>query len=231
MCHNRSLLLSLLLISTALLASDDHVISVASTCAGNAKPWQWTVFLKGTPGVLAHVKCVQYVFDPSFPNPYRTVCSQREGALPFSSAGTTWGMFSLTAIVTFDDGTTQRLPYVLNPQNAVIPDVLSGRWRFIPERSQGQGAPYRIYTKVGDSLQVSLDNQGEYIIVCDGQAHHSNNQNITCSFTDNGGFRGSQQPPLMYFANEVSGDTMTISEYSDAARTARFLMLVYERAP
>jgi hypothetical protein len=36
---------------------------------------------------------------------------------------------------------------------------------------------------------------------------------------------------LMYFANEVSGDTLTISEYSDAAHTARFLMLVYDRAP
>jgi len=107
-----------LLIVTSLWAADREV-SIASVAVGAGKPWQWTVFIQGTPDALAHVKCVRYVLDPSFPNPSRTVCSRGPEDRPFASSGTTWGPFKLLATVTFDDGNVQGLQYSLNPEEAV----------------------------------------------------------------------------------------------------------------
>jgi YEATS family len=100
----------LLLIGTSLWAADRNV-SIASVAVGAGKPWQWTVFIKGTPDVLAHIKCVQYALDSSFPNPSRTICDRGTEERPFSSNGTTWGPFKLSATVTFDDGTVQQYQY------------------------------------------------------------------------------------------------------------------------
>ena len=113
MASNRAALISLLVIGTSLRATD-HDVSIASVAVG-AKPWQWTVFLKGTPDALAHVSCVQYVLDPSFPNPHRTVCERGVPDRPFATSGVTWGRFNLSATVTFDDKKVQQLQYTLNP--------------------------------------------------------------------------------------------------------------------
>jgi len=100
----------LLLLGTSLWAADRNV-SIASLPVGPGKPWQWTIFIKGNPDALAHIKCVQYLLDSSFPNPSRTVCDQGAEDRPFSSSGTTWGPFELSATVTFDDGTLQQFQY------------------------------------------------------------------------------------------------------------------------
>jgi hypothetical protein len=113
MASNRGALIALLVVGASLRAADRDV-SIDSV-AVSAKPWRWTVFLKGTPDVLAHVRCVQYVLDPSFPNPHRTVCDRGVQDRPFATRGATWGTFKLLATVTFDDKTVQQLQYTLNP--------------------------------------------------------------------------------------------------------------------
>jgi YEATS family len=110
-----SVILILLLIGTSLWAADRDV-SIASVVDGPGKPWQWTIFIKGAPDALAHIKCVQYVLDPSFPNRSRTVCDRGTEDRPFPSTGTTWSPFKLSATVTFDDGNVQQFQYILNPQ-------------------------------------------------------------------------------------------------------------------
>jgi YEATS family len=125
MVRNRTILVLLLLIGSSLCAADQDV-SIASVAVGAAKPWQWTVFIKGTSDALAHVTCVQYVLDPSFPNPYRTVCNRGTEDQSFPTSGTTWGPFNLSATVTFDDKTVQHLQYTLNPDNAQSQPT---RWR------------------------------------------------------------------------------------------------------
>jgi hypothetical protein len=207
----------------------DHDVSIASVAVGSARPWQWTVFIKGTSDALAHVKCVQYVLDKSFPNPSRTVCNRGAEDRPFASSGTTWGQFDLSATVAFDDGETHQLHYTLNPQKSSLPDVLSGQWKFNAKKSAPGGVQqYRNYSRVGDSIRVSVDGQVDYILVCDGQVHRTNQQEISCSLTDTG-FLGHQEPPSRYFVDEVSGNTLTISTYSDAAHTKSVLTLVYDR--
>jgi hypothetical protein len=118
MAGKRATLIALLVIgASASLTAADHNVSIASVTVG-AKPWQWTVFIKGTPDALAHVGCVQYVLDPSFPNPHRTVCDRDVQGHPFGSSGVTWGPFNLSVTVTFDDKTVQQLQYTLDPQAA-----------------------------------------------------------------------------------------------------------------
>jgi hypothetical protein len=222
-------LVLLMLIGPSLWAAD-HDVSIASISVPVDKRWDWTLFIKGTPDALTHVSCVGYVLEPSFPNRSRTVCNRGDEEQPFNTKGTTWGPFKLTATVTFDDKTVQELQYTLNPQQARLPDVLTGRWRLNAQKSSpGGGAEYRTYRRVGDSIEVSFEHQPSYIIVCDGQIHKTNRQDISCSFTAAGGFQGHQEPPLRYFVDEVSGDTLTISTYSDAEHTTRILMLVFDR--
>jgi hypothetical protein len=228
MARNSVVFVLSLLVCTSLWAVD-HDVSIASIAVGSSKPWQWTVFVKGTSDALAHVKCVQYVLDKTFPNPIRTICNRGAEDRAFASSGTAWGQFTLSATVAFDDGYTHPLGYTLNPQESSLPDVLSGRWKFNAKKSAPGGVQqYRNYSRVGDSIQVSIDGQVDYIIVCDGQVHRTNQQDISCSLTDTG-FQGHQEPPSRYFVDEVNGNTLTISTYSDAARTKRVLMLVYER--
>jgi hypothetical protein len=115
MAPKNAILALLLLIGTSLWAKDRDV-SIGSIAVGGGKPWQWTIFTKGTPDALAHIKCVQYMLDPSFPTPSRTVCSRGSESQAFSSSGTAWGRFTLSATVTFDDGDVQRLQYTWSPQ-------------------------------------------------------------------------------------------------------------------
>jgi hypothetical protein len=116
MARSATVLFSLVLIGTSLWAVD-HDVSIASATVRSGGVWQWTIFLSGTSDALAHVKCVQYVLDPSFPDPYRTVCNRGAEDRPFLTSGTTWGPFRLSATVTFDDKTVQRLQYAVNPQD------------------------------------------------------------------------------------------------------------------
>src|ERR1035438_10357055 len=120
MANNCAGLLSLLAIGTSLTAVD-HDVSIASAVVGTAQPWHWTVFLKGTPDALSHIKCVEYVLGPSFPNPHRTLCARGAEEQPFASSGTTWGQFDLSAVVSFDDREMQKLQYTLNPQTLAQP--------------------------------------------------------------------------------------------------------------
>jgi YEATS family len=176
-------LLMLLLINASLWATD-HDLSIASVVIGT-KPWQWTVFLSGTSEALAHVKCVQYKLEPSFPNPSRTVCSRGAEDHPFSSSGTTWGAFNLSALVTFDDRKQQEFAYTMDPQqehqkdlrasadtaariiNAVRPAVfgnLSGTearvYKEIIFRVSDQPAPSRASSILEDGTRVVEINEG-----------------------------------------------------------------------
>ncbi len=232
MVPRRAVLGIFVLIGMTLWATD-HDVSIASVAVG-AKPWQWTVFIKGTSEALGHVRCVQYALDPSFPNPRRTVCSRGTEDRPFPSSGSTWGPFTLSATVTFDDEKVQELQYTLDPRVTSLPDVLTGRWKFDPKKSSPGCCTqhYRIYSRVGDSIQVSVTAPANYsyIVVCDGQVHRTSHQNISCSFTSDG-FQGQQEPPLRYFVDKVTDDTLTISTYEDAAHVKPVLQLVYEREP
>jgi hypothetical protein len=70
------------------------------------------------------------MLDPSFPNPFRTVCNRGAEDRPFPSSGTTWGPFKLSATVTFDDGNVQQLQYNLNPQEGnAIPSSIENAKR------------------------------------------------------------------------------------------------------
>jgi transcription initiation factor IIF auxiliary subunit len=111
---NRLALILLLALGTPLTAAN-HTVSIASVAVGHAKPWQWTVFVRGTPDALSHVRCVQYVLDPSFPNPHRTVCARGVPNQPFASSGTAWGPFTLSATVIFDDKQVQQIRYTVSP--------------------------------------------------------------------------------------------------------------------
>ena len=226
---NNCIILTALLTVVASLTAADHNVSIASVAVGG-KPWQWTVFIHGTPDALAHVRCVQYSLDPTFPNPHRTVCDRGARDRPFASNGATWAQFSLSATVIFDDKKEQHVQYKLDPQAVEqLPDALSGRWKFNQQKSSGTGGMWRTYSRVGDSVNVSIDKLAGYNLVCDGQVHKNNGQDINCSFNSSGGFQGHQQPPSSYFVDEVSGDTLTISTYSDAAHTKRKVMLIYDR--
>jgi transcription initiation factor IIF auxiliary subunit len=111
----RSILIALAVLATSLLAAD-HNVSISSAATGPAKgPWQWTIFLKGAPDAIAHVGCVTYVLKGNFPNPTRTICSRGSEAQPFKSTGTSWGAFSVSATVTFDDKTRVPLNYAWKP--------------------------------------------------------------------------------------------------------------------
>jgi hypothetical protein len=115
MARSATVLFSLVLIGTSLWAAD-HDVSIASATVSSGGVWQWTIFLSGSSDALTHVKCVQYVLDPSFPDPYRTVCNRGAEDRPFLTSGMTWGPFKLSATVTFDDKTVQQLQYTVNPQ-------------------------------------------------------------------------------------------------------------------
>jgi YEATS family len=78
-------------------------------------PWKWTVYIVGDSKTIEHVKCVQYLLDPSFPVPSRTVCSRGAEYPYFPSNGTMWGRFKLSATVTFDDGSLEQLEYAVDP--------------------------------------------------------------------------------------------------------------------
>ena len=64
---NRGAGIILILLICASLLAADHNVSIDSLVVGAGQPWQWTVFLKGTSDEIAHIKCVEYVLDPSFP--------------------------------------------------------------------------------------------------------------------------------------------------------------------
>jgi hypothetical protein len=124
MSRSAALLFSLVLIGTSAWAGD-HNVSIASDAVSSGGVWQWTIFLSGSSDALTHVKCVQYVLDRSFPDPYRTVCNRGAEDRPFSTSGTTWGPFNLSATVTFDDKTVVQLQFTVNPQdNAQSPPTI-----------------------------------------------------------------------------------------------------------
>jgi len=112
-----ALLWFLLPIMGASLVAADHNVSIASTASRSRNDqWKWTVFLKGSTGAVGHVRCVHYVLGAGFPEPSRTVCQSGSPGQPFATSGVTWGSFSLSATVIFDDKTTAQLKYNLNPQ-------------------------------------------------------------------------------------------------------------------
>jgi len=111
------------LVCSPLIASDAP-LSVGSTASdlGNGS-WEWTVFLIGPDAVLARVKCVQYLLDPTFPHPSRVVCTKGTSARAFALTDTGWGAFSLSARITFLDRTTATLDFKVDPQKAAAQNV------------------------------------------------------------------------------------------------------------
>ena len=215
----------------ALLAAD-HNVSIAGVATGSGNgQWKWTVFLKGSAEAIGHLRCVQYMLGAGFPDPSRTVCERGSPDQPFSTGGVTWGSFGLSATVVFDDKTTAQLKYNLNPQAvAQATDLISGRWQFVRQGSSGTGATYRTYRRIGDSLDVFIEGQTHYVLVCDGQVHRTTEgQDISCTFNGGTGFQGHQQPPSSYFVDEVTGNTLTITTWSDAAHSRKTLTLIYNR--
>ena len=106
----------ILLALAPVLAAVDHNVALTGVANGPPKgPWQWTVFIKGSPEAVGHVRCVQYAIKGNFPNPYRTVCEAGARERAYGTGGTTWGPFSVSATVIFDDKTTKPLSFSWRP--------------------------------------------------------------------------------------------------------------------
>ena len=114
MGRNCSTLFSILLIGTLSYANDRN-LSISGESIGTGNPWQWTLYITGDSGAIAHIRCVEYTLDATFSNPVRTICERGTGDRPFSSSGTTWGSFGLSATITLDDGSKQQVRYFLIP--------------------------------------------------------------------------------------------------------------------
>jgi hypothetical protein len=168
MANSRVGIIILLLTYRSLVAAD-HSVSIGSMVVGTAQPWEWTVFLKGTPDALAHIKCVEYVLDPTFPNPHRTVCTSGANGQPFASSGTTWGVFDMSVIVTFDDKTTQTIRYTLNPKTLSQPrcvktTVKERTWMLVTP----PGMDHPITLALADLYRVDRGPDASRLYVIDG---------------------------------------------------------------
>jgi transcription initiation factor IIF auxiliary subunit len=151
MVRKSATLVLLLLIGTSLWAADRDV-SIASVVVSAGKPWPWVIYITGSPEALGHIKCVQYLLEPSFPNASRTICSRGSEERPFQSSGTTWGQFKLSATVTFDDGSVQHLHYVLNPENVNQPSVSPDTTRVAPSYPPSRKPEVLRFGEVNDHL-------------------------------------------------------------------------------
>jgi hypothetical protein len=133
------------LITGASLPAADHNVSIAGAATRSQNDqWKWTVFLKGSAEAIGHVRCVHYTLQGGFPDPSRNVCERGSPDQPFATSGVTWGSFSLSATVVFDDRTTAQLSYNLNPQAvAQATGVIGGRWHWsakgLPARERHTG--------------------------------------------------------------------------------------------
>src|SRR5262245_17221090 len=75
--------------------------------------WDWTVFIRAAPEVLARVECVEYTLHESFPDPRRRVCAQGDPAAPFALSASGWGTFTVPIRVLMKNGETRELSHPL----------------------------------------------------------------------------------------------------------------------
>ncbi len=81
--------------------------------------WEWTVFVRGDPGTLSQISCVQYELHPTFPNRIRRVCDRGPDpnrAFPLTASG--WGTFNIPITITFADGHVETLSHDLHFDSA-----------------------------------------------------------------------------------------------------------------
>ncbi len=74
------------------------------------KWWKWAVWVDGSENDLDRVDLVQWILDPSFPEPVRTA-SNRAEKFKLETAG--WGVFPITARIQMKDGDILRLIHYL----------------------------------------------------------------------------------------------------------------------
>lgn len=188
------------LLCTSLWAAD-HTVSIASVASGNANPWQWTVFIKGTSDAIAHVACVQYVLDPSFSNPHRTVCNRGAENEAFLTSGITWGPFNLSATVIFDDKTVQQFQYALNP----------------PTRFQREGWQPRDLASNPDSGLFALDSHGGVSRLVVEQGRPRIEELFSLSASDSGYALAASAESVFVSSNSELG--CTVFKYAITSKT------------
>lgn len=83
-----------------------------SSYVGNGR-WDWTVYLKATPKILAGISCVEYKLHPTLPKPVQTVCKLVDSRYPFAHSNNGWGVFEISIKVTLKNKETRYLKHLL----------------------------------------------------------------------------------------------------------------------
>jgi hypothetical protein len=96
------------MLSLVICSSGYANITVQNTARhiAGANPWEWSIYLAGSPQEMDQIHCVTYHLHPTFPNPIRQVCDNNpnpQHAFVLSTKG--WGTFVVKVDVLFKDGT------------------------------------------------------------------------------------------------------------------------------
>src|SRR6266536_4759197 len=90
----------------------DAQVTVSNTFSASTKAgyYNWTVFVQADDATLNTIDHVEYLLDPTFPNPQ---VSSFNRATKFSYSSTGWGEFDIKVKIVFKNRRSQYIPYRL----------------------------------------------------------------------------------------------------------------------
>jgi hypothetical protein len=127
------------------------VQNTAERIAGR-NPWEWSIYLSGSPQEINGIHCVTYHLHPTFPHPNRQVCDDNfdpQHAFVLSTNG--WGTFVIKVDILFKDGTVLYGQHALSFAARVSPPTLLAREprqapAKVPPTSQDLASPHYVVT-------------------------------------------------------------------------------------
>jgi transcription initiation factor IIF auxiliary subunit len=105
---------SLLCLFGSLCEAQEQIAAANTSQYLGTGQWEWTIFIRASPGVLSKIRCVEYKMHPSFPKPSeRQVCEVGRQDQPFALSAVGWGTFEIPVRILFNNGTVQSFKHAL----------------------------------------------------------------------------------------------------------------------
>jgi transcription initiation factor IIF auxiliary subunit len=121
-----AIIFSLLCLSGSLCEAEEQISAANTSHYLGTGQWEWTIFIRASPGVLSKIQCVEYKMHPTFPKPSeRKVCEIGRQDQAFAMSAVGWGTFEIPITILFNNGTMQSLKHSLSFTSSSVNQTLA----------------------------------------------------------------------------------------------------------